>query len=36
MLSKIGVDCGINTCVGSRKQNDVRILAAAQKVEFQL
>ena len=31
VFKKIGVNCGINMNVGSRKQNDVRILAAAQK-----
>ena len=31
VFKKIGVNCGVNMNIGSRKQNDVRILAAAQK-----
>ena len=31
VFKKINVNCGINTSIGSRKPNDVRILAAAQK-----
>ena len=30
-FKKISVNCGINTFIGSRKPNDVRISAAAQK-----
>ena len=31
VFKKIGVNCGINTYIGSRKQNDLRISATAQK-----